>query len=253
MTTNQTIDGVPRELLERISERLNETGQFLLAEELHATLAESAPIIGGEVDRLSGMLDAASELLRTRQRVNRELRSELERIKAINDNNFKLVLDLLFKPSIPVVEGQDEQRQQATGNENEKFEAWREDQIAALVRMGYPDAAKAFRELGSIQWAGWQGRANQATQQKGQPAAWIKPDVLETLRKDECCYAFGSQNPKGTLIPLYAEQPAPVAVPRLEMAHVVRAHMEIPGCPVLTSNQCHALAMKLNESLNHSL
>ncbi|WP_449103576.1 hypothetical protein [Pseudomonas veronii] len=50
-----------------------------------------------------------------------------------------------------------------------------------------------------------------------------------------------------------AEQPAPVAVPRLEMAHVVRAHMEIPGCPVLTSNQCHALAMKLNESLNPSL
>ena len=49
------------------------------------------------------------------------------------------------------------------------------------------------------------------------------------------------------------EQPAPVAVPRLEMAHVVRAHMEIPGCPVLTSNQCHALAMKLNESLNPSL
>lgn len=52
---------------------------------------------------------------------------------------------------------------------------------------------------------------------------------------------------------VYAERPAPVAVPRLEMAHVVRAHMEIPGCPVLTSNQCHALAMKLNESLKPSL
>jgi hypothetical protein len=42
--------------------------------------------------------------------------------------------------------------------------------------------------------------------------AWIKADVAKTLTKDECCYAFGSQNPKGTLIPLYAEQPAPVAV-----------------------------------------
>lgn len=42
--------------------------------------------------------------------------------------------------------------------------------------------------------------------------AWIKPDVAKTLSKDEYCYAFGSQNPKGTLIPLYAEQPAPVAV-----------------------------------------
>lgn len=76
--------------------------------------------------------------------------------------------------------------------------------------------------------------------------------------------------------PLYAEQPAPVAptpinygaldpverlavcrgevapvaVPHLEMAHVVRAHMEIPGCPVLTSNQCHTLAMKLNACLD---
>ena len=38
--------------------------------------------------------------------------------------------------------------------------------------------------------------------------AWIKPDVAETLRGDECCYAFGEQNPKGTLIPLYA---SPVA------------------------------------------
>lgn len=53
-----------------------------------------------------------------------------------------------------------------------------------------------------------------AAQPQGEvePVAWIKPDVAKTLTKDECCYAFGSQNPKGTLIPLYAEQPAPVAV-----------------------------------------
>jgi hypothetical protein len=37
---------------------------------------------------------------------------------------------------------------------------------------------------------------------------------------------------------------------RLEMADVVKAHMEIPHYPVLTSNQCHALAMKLNETLS---
>jgi len=43
---------------------------------------------------------------------------------------------------------------------------------------------------------------------------------------------------------------APVAVPHLEMSHVVRAHMDIPGCPVLTSNQCHTLAMKLNACLD---
>ena len=50
----------------------------------------------GEAERLNGMLDAASELLRTKQRANRELRSELERIKTINDNNFNLLLDQIF-------------------------------------------------------------------------------------------------------------------------------------------------------------
>lgn len=44
-------------------------------------------------------------------------------------------------------------------DENAEFERWRKEQIASLVRMGYPDAAKAFRELGSVQWAGWQARA----------------------------------------------------------------------------------------------
>jgi len=39
---------------------------------------------------------------------------------------------------------------------NQKFEEWRNEQINSLVRMGYPDAAKAFRDLGSIHWAGWQ-------------------------------------------------------------------------------------------------
>lgn len=40
--------------------------------------------------------------------------------------------------------------------ENQKFEDWRNEQINSLVRMGYPDAAKAFRDLGTIHWAGWQ-------------------------------------------------------------------------------------------------
>ena len=43
--------------------------------------------------------------------------------------------------------------------ENAEFETWRKEQIASLVRMGYPDAAKAFNDLGSVQWAGWQARA----------------------------------------------------------------------------------------------
>lgn len=53
-----------------------------------------------------------------------------------------------------------------------KFEEWRKEQIASLVRMGYPDAAKAFRDLGSVQWAGWQ-------------AAWNEQKAEnESLRKD---------------------------------------------------------------------
>ncbi|MGG5223461.1 hypothetical protein [Pseudomonas syringae pv. coryli] len=50
-------------------------------------------------------------------------------------------------------------------DESAEFEEWRKEQIASLVRMGYPDAAKAFRDLGSVQWAGWQARAKLNTPQ----------------------------------------------------------------------------------------
>jgi hypothetical protein len=43
---------------------------------------------------------------------------------------------------------------------------------------------------------------------EAQPAAWIKPDVLATLRGDECCYAFGEQSPKGNLVPLFTRSDA---------------------------------------------
>lgn len=48
-----------------------------------------------------------------------------------------------------------------TGNydENAEFEKWRETQIASLIRSGHPEGAEAFRNLGSVQWTGWQARA----------------------------------------------------------------------------------------------
>jgi len=46
-----------------------------------------------------------------------------------------------------------------TINENAEFEKWRNTQIDVLVRNGYPEGAEAFRNLGSVQWAGWQARA----------------------------------------------------------------------------------------------
>ena len=39
---------------------------------------------------------------------------------------------------------------------NSEFEVWRKEQIASLMRSGYPEAAKAFRDLGSIHWMAWQ-------------------------------------------------------------------------------------------------
>ncbi len=46
-----------------------------------------------------------------------------------------------------------------TINENAEFEKWRNTQIDVLVRNGYHEGAEAFRNLGSVQWAGWQARA----------------------------------------------------------------------------------------------
>lgn len=45
-------------------------------------------------------------------------------------------------------------------NESRAFEAWRNAQVESLRRMGYAEAADAFYNLGSVQWAGWQPRAS---------------------------------------------------------------------------------------------
>lgn len=44
----------------------------------------------------------------------------------------------------------------STEKMNSEFEVWRKEQIASLMRTGYPEAAKAFRDLGSIHWMAWQ-------------------------------------------------------------------------------------------------
>lgn len=107
-----------------------------------------------------------------------------------------------------------------------------------------------------------------AAQPQGEPVAWLAQAVGKggevyrnkastnelTMRDIEIAWGQGVIDRFAIVIkPLYAEQPAPVAAPQLEMTHVVRAHMEIPGCPVLTSNQCHTLAMKLNACLDEQL
>lgn len=64
--------------------------------------------------------------------------------------------------------------------ENQKFEEWRKDQIASLMRMGYPDAAKAFRDLGSVQWAGFQAGwiASRAAIEVELPSAIDAPEFV---------------------------------------------------------------------------
>lgn len=61
--------------------------------------------------------------------------------------------------------------------ENQRFEEWRSEQIASLIRMGYPDAAKAFRDLGSVQWAGWRAgwQASRAAIEVELPDPWFYP------------------------------------------------------------------------------
>lgn len=68
-----------------------------------------------EVERLNGMLDASSELFRTKQRVNRDLQSELTKArellrKAVEDSGGYLpgVSEFLANQSVPADKGQGE-------------------------------------------------------------------------------------------------------------------------------------------------
>lgn len=38
---------------------------------------------------------------------------------------------------------------------SEKFESWKKEQIASLIRTGHLEAAKKLNELSSIQWITW--------------------------------------------------------------------------------------------------
>lgn len=72
-------------------------------------------------------------------------------------------------------------------DESAEFEKWRGEQIASLQRMGYPDAAKAFRNHGSLHWAGWQARAALAATPAApvaqEPVAW--PDEIHQMAFEE--------------------------------------------------------------------
>ena len=162
-----------------------------------------------------------------------------------------------------------------------EFEVFRKEAIAAFARMGFQNPDRCIRDTASL-WSGWQAgwqaaietMKNPSSQADGEPVhqcqkCWghgVVPTRRagegETSYRNRCkLYAnppapvaptainYGALDPVERLAVCRGEV-APVAVPRLEMSHVVRAHMEIPGCPVLTSNQCHTLAMKLNASLD---
>ena len=171
MTTNQTIDGVPRELLEAFAAYVADSPNAIMrarAKELRALLdaptVEPVPIT-----------DDMNRLMVAYKNGEFGLEDGSETVEALSVASFDAV--------------------ESHGHDADSYMA------------GY--CAAMYEQIKPFLWLALHTRA---TQPQGEPVAWIKPDVAKTLTKDECCYAFGSQNPKGTLIPLYAEQPAPVAV-----------------------------------------
>ena len=114
----------------------------------------------GEAERLNGMLDAASELLRTKQRANRELRSELERIKTINDNNFNLLLDQIF--AAPLSPDHSGGAGEVVLDERAEFENYYRDRImgnrTGVRFLRSSSGAYLDREVAEM-WSGWQARA----------------------------------------------------------------------------------------------
>jgi hypothetical protein len=71
-----------------------------------------------------------------------------------------------------------------------------------------PEYDEAIADCLKSEWSAMLAAAPVPLQSDVQPAAWIKPDVLATLRGDECCYAFGEQSPKGNLVPLFTRSDA---------------------------------------------
>ena len=127
-----------------------------------------------------------------------------------------------------------------------KIEVSREllERLTAICRDGYP----ALEELRALL---------AAPVVKRQPVAWQDPtkewsSITAKTKREWLKLGSRGHTEAANMytIPLYASQPAPVSVRQIHMADVVRAHMEIPGCPVMTSNQCHALAGKLNACLD---
>lgn len=81
-----------------------------------------------------------------------------------------------------------------------------------------------------------------------EPVAWINNEALERVKDKFGSYYLAPKYSDEDNTPLYL-RPAAQAV-EIEMADVVRATMAVDGCPVLTSNQCYAIAQKLNAKLN---
>lgn len=67
-------------------------------------------------------------------------------------------------------------------DENAEFEKWRSEQVAVLERNGYPDGAKAFYDLGSVQWSGWQARAMLAAAPAAPAQVAHEPVAVEVMR-----------------------------------------------------------------------
>lgn len=80
-----------------------------------------------------------------------------------------------------------------------------------------------------------------AAQHQGEPVAWL--NVATGHVTTSAVVVMDWDDEKEQVQSLYAEQPAPVAH---TMRSVMDAVQQARGFPMLTSNQCHALAEALN-------
>lgn len=90
--------------------------------------------------------------------------------------------------------------------------------------------------------------ALKAAQHQGEPVAVVVSSSWDSKRGSSCDIQAIPPTTLECGTKLYASQPAPVSVvmPEHTMRSVMDAIQQARGFPVLTSNQCHALAESLN-------
>ena len=256
MTTNQTIDGVPRELLELCVKALASTGYTFESNELRALL--DAPTVESELDRLRG---------------------ENERLLAgfyqqVTDADIKKISDYMGNPDMPTGAFL---RQDAYDLANMTTHMCREVQALRNKLAAQPQGVssdvisfgtqvekllcKALGREWSASGISIESLVAQIPEKaQGEPVAKSKPVAklhAERLTGKDGEYGitvedsqwFNTCRLTGGEFNLYAEQPAPVAAVKLGTHHVLGAIHNVDGFPGVTGFQIKTLTDLLNSAI----